>query len=158
MRYTCAIYVYSGLACSRYAVGPSRLAVARFQSCKQISSLNDALIPSHSPSSILIAPKRCPWEYEGGGAGGASAVQDTTNMCTARVGLWVELDKYQQRKKCILLYYIHSTITSENMGQFPTKNGALLSVWCCQYARQPHSCMCISNLTCEYFTMNFTCN
>jgi len=112
-------------SCSRYAVGPGRLAVARFSSCKHISSLNDALIPSRSPSSILKAPKKCPWGYGGGGAGSEGAVQDTTNTCAPRVGLWVELDKYQQRKECILLYYIHATTTSENVGAIPyNKHGA----------------------------------
>src|SRR5258706_16401698 len=90
-------------SCSRYAVGPGRLTVARFSSCKHISSLNDTLIPSHSPSSILKALKKCPWGYGGGGGGREGTVQETKKTGGPRVGVWVELEKYQKRKKIILL-------------------------------------------------------
>src|SRR5258706_13393960 len=64
-------------SCSRYVVGPGRLAVARFSSCKHIWSLNDRLIPSRSPSRTRKAPTKCPWGYGGGGAGSEGRGQGT---------------------------------------------------------------------------------
>src|SRR5258706_4894027 len=113
---------------------------------------------------MLNASKTCPWkcgggQAGGGGSGGGGEVQHETNTGAPRVGLWDEL--HSKESECIFELSTFHCKFQECTVQMLTINKEpfrLMINMGGRYARGPHYCMRVINLTRKYFILNFRYN